>query len=112
MLAPVEISFSINASATLPPRSDTIFSSISVFDINDLSSVGLYIVYPPAIPLGIIDIWCTGSCVGKYLLTTAWPASWYATNLFSFSLLTLVFFSGPIVTFTIASSISFIPISL
>ena len=56
LLAPVEISFKINFSATLPPSKDTIFSSISVFDIKDLSSVGRYIVYPPAIPLGTIEI--------------------------------------------------------
>ena len=111
LLAPVDISSNTNFSDTLPPNSETIFSIISVLDIKDLSSVGLYIVYPPAIPLGIIDIWWTGSCVGKNLLTTACPASWYATNFCSFSLLTLVLFSGPIVTLTIASSTSVILIS-
>ena len=80
--------------------------------MNDLSSDGLYIVYPPAIPLGMIDISCTGSCVDKNLLTTACPPSWYATSLFSLSDLTLVLFSGPIVTFTIASSMSFCSIAL
>ena len=44
LLAPVEISFITISSATLPPNSEIICSSISVFEINDLSSDGLYIV--------------------------------------------------------------------
>ena len=44
LLAPVEISFKIKASETLPPSKETICSSIAVLDIKDLSSVGLYIV--------------------------------------------------------------------
>ena len=44
LLAPVDISSNTSFSDTLPPSSDIIFSIISVLDINDLSSVGLYIV--------------------------------------------------------------------
>ena len=56
LLAPVEISSKISFSAALPPSKDTMVSSISDFDIKFLSSVGRYIVYPPAIPLGTIEI--------------------------------------------------------
>ena len=44
--------------------------------------------------------------VSRYLLTTAWPASWYAVNFLSFSDTILLCFSKPTVTFLTASSIS------
>ena len=76
-----------------------------------MSSSLLYIVYPPATPLGIIDTSFTFDCVGKYLPTTACPASWYAVNFLSLSDITLSFFSSPTVTFLTASSISSFSIS-
>ena len=66
----------------------------------------MYIVYPPATPLGIIETSFISFCVSRYLLTTACPASWYAVNFLSFSDTTLLCFSSPTVTFLIASSIS------
>jgi len=42
-------------------------------------------VYPPATPLGIIDISLTSNTVSKYFPTIACPASWYAVNLLSLS---------------------------
>jgi hypothetical protein len=55
-LAPVLISPKISFSATLPPNNPTISSCSFSFDVYALSSVGRCIVYPPAIPLGIILI--------------------------------------------------------
>ena len=69
-------------------------------------------MYPPAKPLGIIDTSFTSVCVGKNLLTTACPATWYAVNFLSLSDITLFVFSRPTVIFLTAFSISSFDISL
>ena len=102
----------MSASATLPPRRTTMSSFISFLERYDLSSLGKDIVNPPAIPLGIIEIWWTGSWVGQKYVAIACPASWYAVNFFSASLITRDFFSAPTTTLIVASSTSVIVIAL
>ena len=55
LLAPVVTSLSTSSSAARPPRKLIISSLISPFVTYILSSPGSGIVYPPAIPVGIIE---------------------------------------------------------
>mmetsp|Transcript_19613 Transcript_19613/g.47904 ORF Transcript_19613/g.47904 Transcript_19613/m.47904 type:complete len:227 (-) Transcript_19613:2771-3451(-) len=45
-----------------------------------------------------------GSACSRNQPTTAWPASWYATNAFSWGDITLFFFSSPPITLSVACS--------
>ena len=94
--APVDRCWKISSSDARPPNNTAILFSSSSLVIKKRSSVGRCIVYPRApIPLGIIEILCTGSTPGKDIATSACPISWYATISLSLGLSRRFFFSSP-----------------
>ena len=105
--APVVTCPKIAFSHMYPPSREHISSSNFDFEWRCFSSPGMNHVEPRDIPLDMIDIFLTLSQPSSMLPTTACPTSWYAVISFSFFDRTLDFLSGPIRTFSIDCSTSF-----
>mmetsp|Transcript_18456 Transcript_18456/g.46699 ORF Transcript_18456/g.46699 Transcript_18456/m.46699 type:complete len:296 (-) Transcript_18456:136-1023(-) len=115
--APVVMSLGpkMSSSAMRPPSATHIWFSryVRLYRPDSRrSSEGAKKVRPPAAPRGTMEILVTGSYSGMSAPTMAWPASWYATSRFFFSLITAPFFSGPAMIRSSASAISSLEISL
>ena len=96
----------IISSATLPPIAFDIFASMYSRVCEYLSLSGKVHTTPKALPLGIIVALCIGSEAFSFNATIAWPPSWYAVNFLSSSVITIDLLSAPIITLSLASSMS------
>jgi hypothetical protein len=94
----------MSSSATFPPKHTSIWAFISFILVEYLSISGRCIVIPSDAPRGMMVTLCKGFVPGVNMIANACPASWYAVISFSFSDMTILFLSAPIITLSFAHS--------
>mmetsp|Transcript_17500 Transcript_17500/g.45505 ORF Transcript_17500/g.45505 Transcript_17500/m.45505 type:complete len:262 (-) Transcript_17500:823-1608(-) len=94
----------MSSSATRPPMQTSSLASSCRLDTLVSSASGSCVTMPSAMPRGTMVALCTGSAPSVKSATSAWPPSWYAVILRTFSLMTALLRSAPMMMRSLAYS--------